>query len=58
MECKKCLSEDVWGGCSMTNYKCCDCGETYIWGNTNTPKRCRKCSEENNKCIYCDNEVN
>ena len=53
MLCKKCLTDNYVAGQAFRDWKCENCGKTFIHHNTHVPKYCPECSEKLNKCEQC-----
>lgn len=56
--CKTCfyLKSGI-AGQAFTNYSCRNCGKESSHPNTNTPKYCHQCGEENSCCVRCASKL-
>lgn len=59
MFCSKCAIEKRAGmsGQGFTKFECEKCGQTGFWHNTNVPRYCLTCSENNLLCSHCGKDM-
>jgi hypothetical protein len=56
-ECKSCFYGSRGGGSAITERDCASCGETQVYGSTNTDCLCKQCAVKLKLCKHCAGDI-
>lgn len=56
-ECKPCFYTTRIAGAAMTNRDCICCGETIMYGSTDTSELCVDCAKKHKLCSHCSGDI-